>query len=410
MRLPPALPPHHRFTEQDITIDHVVGQGSDCIAYLTSDGKILKECFPHHSNPQNKKPLASRSDTGQVSLPAAIKDRFQRGAEVFKEISHPILMEIYDIFEQYGTVYILGEYVKGLTVSDDRRALTSDMMESIIDCLDTFHSAGYIIKGPSARDVMISDSGKIKIVDFSSVRLIGPDSHPTRDYRIVHRLLNNQSYIPFPSTLRVGDQIKKYPVKSIIGDGSDCIVYKTKNNRVIKECYPHPKGFGIEPLATRFRNGLIYFSNIGQHRKQAFQTGAEIFKQINHPMLMDIHDIIHEHNTVYVIGEYIDGVRFSSYESTHNKLKDIFKKIVECLELMHDKGWIQGDVSSSNIIIDTNGEPRIVDFSSVKEIKGDRTSAEDYRKLGRLMALIFRSEIKYNEDADPKDWVYSHLK
>ena len=259
MRILSALPPRHTFPDHGVTVEHIVGQGSDCIVYLTSDGKALKECFPHSSNPANKKESAHRSDRGLVTLPKTIKQRFHRGAEIFAKIKHPALMKIDKIFESYGTVYVLGEYIKGDTVSNHKKGVTNEMIESILDCLDTFHRLGYIIKGPSSKDVMISDSGEIKIVDFSSVRRIEPDSHPTRDYRIIHRLLRNQFYTPFPSSLRIGDRINKHRIESIVGDGSDCIVYKTTKGKVIKECYPHPKGPGIEPLAMRFYNGVIYF-------------------------------------------------------------------------------------------------------------------------------------------------------
>ena len=126
---------------------------------------------------------------------------------------------------------------------------------------------------------------------------------------------------------------------------------------------------------------------------------------------MNIEDIVHQYNTVYIIGEYIDGLKLSGYLHEHTPSKTqwriIFGKIVECLEVFHSQGWIQGDTSTSNIKIDKEGNPRIVDFSSVRKIGVEFQPRNDFKKLRRLMAMILNET--YESKSDPQSWVYNYL-
>lgn len=410
---PPTLPPGFIFQEYEI--QHYCSHGSDTINYIIQDKegrlKILKECFPHISQIENSSVTSVRSDTGEVNASASLKARFKRGAEVFAQLNHPNMMSIDRIVEGYGTIYVIGEYINGPTVAEYSKELSDDMVESLVDCLRTVHSAGYVLKGPSTKDAMVTGSGQVKIVDFSSVRKISPDFHPSRDFRILHRLLGRMEYVQFPSTIREGEVIRGHRIVKVVGDGSDCIVYqisKEGQDKVLKEFFPHPKSIqSSEPDVYRFQNGKIYFSKRSAPRKSIFQNGARVFQQVNHPLLMRVEQIFEQYNTCYVIGEYIDGLPMFIYrDQIRPSLKAwqlVFKSVVECLKAIHQEGWIQGDISSSNILMEGN-TPRIVDFGSVKKIDSEYSPEDDYLKLGRLVVALIEISNKGLEE-QPKEWV-----
>lgn len=99
--------------------------------------------------------------------------RFQREAKAVSDLSHPNIVEVYDVGEEEGQHYIVMEYIDGRTLKQliqKRGALTVaeviDIMTQLTDGLSAAHEAYIIHRDIKPQNIMILDNGMIKITDF----------------------------------------------------------------------------------------------------------------------------------------------------------------------------------------------------------------------------------------------------
>lgn len=99
--------------------------------------------------------------------------RFQREAKSVSDLSHPNIVEVYDVGEEEGQHYIVMEYIDGRTLKQlvqKRGALTVaevvDIMTQLTDGLSAAHEAYIIHRDIKPQNIMILDNGMVKITDF----------------------------------------------------------------------------------------------------------------------------------------------------------------------------------------------------------------------------------------------------
>ena len=99
--------------------------------------------------------------------------RFQREALSASSLSHPNIVEMYDVGEDSGTYYIVMEYVDGMTLKQlvkKRGALSLseaiDIMLQITDGIKEAHDSYIIHRDLKPQNILIQDNGEIKITDF----------------------------------------------------------------------------------------------------------------------------------------------------------------------------------------------------------------------------------------------------
>ncbi len=99
--------------------------------------------------------------------------RFQREALSASSLSHPNIVEMYDVGEDNGIYYIVMEYIEGETLKQllkRRGKLTLsealDIMLQLTDGMASAHDAYIIHRDLKPQNIMIKDDGQIKITDF----------------------------------------------------------------------------------------------------------------------------------------------------------------------------------------------------------------------------------------------------
>jgi len=111
--------------------------------------------------------------------------RFEREAKLCSQLDHPNICTIYDFHEDDGTFYIAMQYVSGKNVRqlvdgrplDLRSAL--QIAIQVCDALAYAHSKNIIHRDIKAGNVMVTEGGQVKILDFGLAKLMndGPSEH-----------------------------------------------------------------------------------------------------------------------------------------------------------------------------------------------------------------------------------------
>lgn len=137
-----------------------IGEGGMANVYLAND-KILD------------RKVAVKVLRGDLSSDDKFIRRFQREALSVSNLSHPNIVEVYDVGEEDGEHYIVMEYIDGKTLKQllkKRESLTLteviDIMTQLTDGISHAHESYIIHRDIKPQNIMIEDNGRIKITDF----------------------------------------------------------------------------------------------------------------------------------------------------------------------------------------------------------------------------------------------------
>ncbi len=137
-----------------------LGEGGMANVYLAYDTILGRE-------------VAVKVLRGDLASDPKFVRRFQREALSASSLSHPNIVEVYDVGEDDGQYYIVMEYCPGKTLKQllkKRGSLTTteviDIMMQITDGMAHAHDAYIIHRDIKPQNIIILENGIIKITDF----------------------------------------------------------------------------------------------------------------------------------------------------------------------------------------------------------------------------------------------------
>lgn len=141
-------------------LKELIGQGGMADVYLAYDDILKREVAVK---------ILRSSLTGD---PIYIT-RFHREARAAAALCHRNIVEIYDVGEEDDLYYIVMEYVRGQTLKElinKRGALhyveTVDIMKQVVSATALAHSMGIVHRDLKPQNILVTDSGIVKIADF----------------------------------------------------------------------------------------------------------------------------------------------------------------------------------------------------------------------------------------------------
>ncbi len=137
-----------------------IGEGGMANVYLAKDTILDRN-------------VAVKVLRGDLSNDDKFIRRFEREALSVSNLSHPNIVEVYDVGVEEGSHYIVMEYIEGKTLKQllkKRESLTLpeviDIMTQLTDGISHAHESYIIHRDIKPQNIMIEDDGRIKITDF----------------------------------------------------------------------------------------------------------------------------------------------------------------------------------------------------------------------------------------------------
>ena len=137
-----------------------IGEGGMANVYLAYDTILDRD-------------VAVKVLRGDLSNDEKFVRRFQREALSASSLSHPNIVEVYDVGDDNGQYFIVMEYIDGKNLKDllkKRGKLTVsevvDIMSQIADGLSVAHDSYIIHRDIKPQNIMILENGLVKITDF----------------------------------------------------------------------------------------------------------------------------------------------------------------------------------------------------------------------------------------------------
>ncbi|HET6166455.1 MAG TPA: Stk1 family PASTA domain-containing Ser/Thr kinase [Marmoricola sp.] len=112
--------------------------------------------------------------------------RFEREARSAARLSHHNVVAVFDQGDDHGTLFLVMEYVPGLTLRDLIRKESPmepgkalGVIEPVLAALAAAHTAGMIHRDVKPENVLLADDGRIKVADFGLARAVNAETQHT---------------------------------------------------------------------------------------------------------------------------------------------------------------------------------------------------------------------------------------
>ena len=135
-----------------------LGEGGMGVVYRAHDKRLLRS-------------VALKFLSGKGQSPAS-RRRFLREAQIASALNHPGIVTIHDIGEHGGETYIVMEYVEGKPLREliSRKGMEAASAVSramqMADALAAAHAAGIVHRDLKPGNVIVTEDGRVKILDF----------------------------------------------------------------------------------------------------------------------------------------------------------------------------------------------------------------------------------------------------
>ena len=117
--------------------------------------------------------VAIKSPRPQFSADPGFRARFEREARAAASLSHPNIIDVYDVGEDEGTPFIVMELVRGQSLKEIIAADApfhpddvAELLEQIGGALDYAHARGYVHRDIKPGNILIDEHGRARLVDF----------------------------------------------------------------------------------------------------------------------------------------------------------------------------------------------------------------------------------------------------
>lgn len=112
--------------------------------------------------------------------------RFEREARSAARLSHHNVVAVFDQGDDEGTLFLVMEYVPGLTLRDLIRkeapmepGKALSLIEPVLAALAAAHGAGMIHRDVKPENVLLADDGRVKVADFGLARAVNAETQHT---------------------------------------------------------------------------------------------------------------------------------------------------------------------------------------------------------------------------------------
>src|SRR5262249_44485654 len=171
--------------------------------------------------------------------------------------------------------------------------------------------------------------------------------------------------------------IARYRVVRLLGEGGMGTVYEAEqdNPRRTVALKVIRAGLASEILLKRFARE------------------AQILGQLRHPGIAQVHDAgVAEGGQPYFVMELIAGVPLDQYACDHaldaRGRLELVARVCDAVQHAHERGVIHRDLKPGNILVESSGQPRVLDFGVARAADVGLTDGGGQTEAGQLLGTL----------------------
>lgn len=135
--------------------------------------------------------------------------------------------------------------------------------------------------------------------------------------------------------------------------------------------------------------GVVSVSNADkvqqfEEQREKFKKEAQRIRKLDNQHIVKVHDLFEENGTAYYVMDFVEGedlskrLKRTGKPMAERKVREILLQLLDALKTVHDAGMWHLDIKPANIILDKNGNVKLIDFGASKQFnaqKGGATSS-----------------------------------
>jgi eukaryotic-like serine/threonine-protein kinase len=156
--------------------------------------------------------------------------------------------------------------------------------------------------------------------------------------------------------LRSGDALGRYVISGVLGSGGMGVVYAAEDPR----------------LGRRVALKLLHpaLAEAAEEQQRRLLREAQAMARLSHPNVLPVFDLGMEGGQVFLAMELIEGPTLAEWlrqrERTWQEILGLFVEAGRGLAAAHQAGLVHRDFKPANVLVGTDGRPRVTDFGLVR--------------------------------------------
>ena len=184
---------------------------------------------------------------------------------------------------------------------------------------------------------------------------------------------------PAPEPQTLPESIGRYRILRLLGEGGMGAVYEAEQD------LPH-RTVALKVIRSGYASGEIL---------RRFETETQALGRLQHPGIAQIFDAGAADTPFgkqpYIAMELIDGQALLAWSEAHQlsirQRLDLMAKICEAVQHAHQRGLIHRDLKPANILVDEDGQPKILDFGVARLTDSD-AQATRQTSMGEIIGTL----------------------
>lgn len=132
---------------------------------------------------------------------------------------------------------------------------------------------------------------------------------------------------------------------------------------------------------------------VDSYRVRLFEREAQTLGRLKHPAIAAIYEGGRTSDgQPYFAMELVNGLPLIDYARekrlSRRQRIELFRRVCDAINYAHQRGVIHRDLKPSNILVDTEGQPKILDFGLARIIDPDSNDATLTRDAGRVLGTL----------------------
>lgn len=229
----------------------------------------------------------------------------------------------------------------------------------------------------------------LNLKDDTFIGLVRQSADSILDRPVADGHFNSTTTAPFPSLPAadldlVPGELRDHPryqVLELIGKGGMGLVFKAEHklmNRTVALKVINPKLIRDDEAVRRFRREV--------------QAAA----RLAHPNIVAAYDAEQAGDVHFLVMEYVDGINLSEVIAQSGALEiatacDYVKQVADGLQHAHAKGMVHRDIKPHNLMINSEGQIKVLDFGlatfAMTASEEANASSKDHEQLSHVTTL-----------------------
>ncbi len=156
---------------------------------------------------------------------------------------------------------------------------------------------------------------------------------------------------------------------------------------------------------------ILAGSHAGEELRTRFRAEAEAVAHLQHPHIVQIHEIGEHNGCPYFSLEYVEGSSLSQRLAkgvlSAEEAAQMVETLARAMHYAHQRGIIHRDLKPANVLLTPEGTPKITDFGLAKQLEGDMGQTRSGAVMGTPSYMAPEQAAGKIREISPRTDVYA---